>query len=105
MNAVVHRVARTLEIASRVAEAPGRAKLWGGRGVNVNDKAPGCTATANTEASREDPQYDQAIPGRIPSGRRRGAYDLAGATVFPASSASEHVDGIVPPADGGRPGR
>ena len=103
MKAVVYRGARTLEIESRVAEAPALAKEWGGRGVNAI--APGCIATDNTEALRADPQRDQAIPGRIPAGRWRRADDLAGATVFLASPASDHVDGNVLPADGEWPGR
>ncbi|MDX2524454.1 SDR family oxidoreductase [Streptomyces europaeiscabiei] len=103
MKAVVHRGARTLEIESRVTEAPALAKEWGGRGVNVI--APGCIATDNTEALRADPQHNQAILGRIPAGRWRGADDLAGARVFLASSASDHVNGIVLPVDGGWLGR
>jgi enoyl-[acyl-carrier-protein] reductase (NADH) len=54
MKAVVYRGARTLEIESRVAEAPALAKERGGRGVNVNAIAPGCIATDNTEALRAD---------------------------------------------------
>ncbi|WP_328835435.1 SDR family oxidoreductase [Streptomyces europaeiscabiei] len=105
MKAVVHRGARTLAIEGRVAEAPALAKAWGGRGINVNAIAPGCIATDNTEALRADPQRNQAILGRIPDGRRRGADDLAGATVFLASSASDHVNGILVPVDGGWLGR
>lgn len=105
MKAVVYRGARTLEIESRGAEAPALAKKWGGRGVNVNAIAPGCSAIDNTEELRADPQRNQAIPGRIPAGRWRGADDLAGATVFLASPASDHVNGIVLPVDGGWLGR
>ncbi len=66
----------------------------------------GCIATDNTEASRAAPQHDQAILGRrIPAGRWRRADDLAGATVCLASPASDHVDGIVLPVDGGWLGR
>ena len=105
MKAVVLRGARTLEIESRVAEAPALAKEWGGRGVDVNAIAPGRIATDGTEALRADPRRDQVILGRIPAGRWRGADDLAGATAFLASSASDHVDGIVLPVDGGWLGR
>jgi NAD(P)-dependent dehydrogenase (short-subunit alcohol dehydrogenase family) len=110
MKAVVHRGAHTLEIEteSRVAEAPALVKKCGGRGVNAI--APGCITTDNTEALRADPQRNQAILGRrIPAGRWRRADDLAEATVFPASPASDHVDGrvdgIVLPVDGGWLGR
>ena len=105
MKAVVHRGARTLDIESRVAEAPAPAKEWGGGGVNVNTVAPAHVATDTTEALRADPQHDRAILGRVPAGRWRGADDLAGATVLLASSASDHVDGIALPVAGGRPGR
>ncbi|WP_328346861.1 SDR family oxidoreductase [Streptomyces violaceus] len=105
MKAVVYRGARTLEIESRAAEAPALAKECGGRGVNVNDIAPGRIATDNTEALRPEPQRNQAILGRIPAGRWRRADDGAGATVFLASPASDHVDGNVLPVDGEWPGR
>jgi len=106
MKAVVHRGAHTLEIKSRAAQAPALAKEWGGRGVNVNAIAPGCIATDNIEALRADPQRNQAILGhRIPAGRWRRADDLAGATVCLASPASDLVDGVVLPVDGGWLGR
>lgn len=105
MKAVVHHGARTLAIESRVAEAPALAKEWGGRGVGVNAAAPGYIATDNTEALRAAPQRNQATLGLIPAGRWRRADDLAGATVFLASPASDHVNGIVLPVDGGWLGR
>ncbi|GGY52828.1 SDR family oxidoreductase [Streptomyces djakartensis] len=76
MKAVVYRGARTLDIESRVAEA-----------------------------LRAGPPRDRAVLGHIPAGRWRGAGDLAGATAFLASPASDHVNGSVLPVDGGRPGR
>ncbi|MFE7764993.1 SDR family oxidoreductase [Streptomyces sp. NPDC057438] len=103
MNAVVHRGARAHETEIRVDEAPAPAKKRGGRGVST--VAPGRVATGKTEALRTDPRRDRAIPGRIPAGRRSRADDLAGATVPLASTAPDGVNGIVPPVDGGRPGR
>lgn len=105
MKAVVLRRTRTLEIESRVAEAPALAKERGGRGVDVNAIAPGYSATDNTEALRADRRRNQAILGRIPAGRWRRADDLAGATVFLASPASDYVNGVVLPVDGGWLGR
>ena len=81
------------------------ANEWAGSGVNVNAIAPGYIATDNTEALRADPQRNQAILERIPSGRWGRADDLAGATVFLASPASDYVNGIVLPVDGGWLGR
>jgi NAD(P)-dependent dehydrogenase (short-subunit alcohol dehydrogenase family) len=105
MKAVVHHGARTPEIESRAAEAPALGKEWRGHDVNVNAIAPGCTATDDTEALRADPQRDQAILGRIPAGRWRRADDPAGATVFFVSPASDYVNAIVLPVDGGWLGR
>jgi 2-dehydro-3-deoxy-D-gluconate 5-dehydrogenase len=81
------------------------ANEWAARGVNVNAIAPGYIATDNTQALQDDPARSRAILERIPAGRWGRAADLAGATVFLASSASDYVDGIVLPVDGGWLGR
>ncbi|WP_228507625.1 SDR family oxidoreductase [Herbiconiux sp. VKM Ac-1786] len=78
---------------------------WSARGVNVNAIAPGYIATDNTAALRADPSRSQSILDRIPAGRWGEASDLAGATVFLASRASDYVDGITLPVDGGWLGR
>jgi len=81
------------------------ANEWAGRGVNVNAIAPGYVATDNTQALREDAARSSAILDRIPAGRWGTADDLAGATVFLASRASDYVHGVVLPVDGGWLGR
>ncbi|MEV4711241.1 2-dehydro-3-deoxy-D-gluconate 5-dehydrogenase KduD [Micromonospora sp. NPDC049374] len=81
------------------------ANEWAAHGVNVNAIAPGYIATDNTRALRADPERDQAILARIPAGRWGVADDLGGATVFLASAASDYVNGIVLPVDGGWLGR
>jgi 2-deoxy-D-gluconate 3-dehydrogenase len=78
---------------------------WAGRGVNVNAIAPGYIATDNTQALQDDPTRSKAILERIPAGRWGVAADIAGATVFLASAASDYVDGITLPVDGGWLGR
>ena len=78
---------------------------WVGKGVNVNGIAPGYIATDNTQALRDDPDRSKAILGRIPAGRWGKATDLAGATVYLASSASDYVSGHVLAVDGGWLGR
>ena len=70
---------------------------WAPHGVNVNAIAPGYIATDNTQALRDDPDRYRAILERIPAGRWGEPGDLAGATVFLASAASDYVDGIVLP--------
>lgn len=81
------------------------ANEWAGRGVNVNAIAPGYIATDNTQALQDDPDRSRSILERIPAGRWGRADDLAGATVFLCSRASDYVDGIVLPVDGGWLGR
>lgn len=78
---------------------------WAPRGVNVNAIAPGYIATDNTQALRADAERYRAILDRIPAGRWGEPGDLAGATVFLASAASDYVNGIVLPVDGGWLGR
>lgn len=78
---------------------------WAQHGVNVNAIAPGYIATDNTQALRDDPDRSAAILGRIPAGRWGTGADIAGATVFLASPASDYVSGIVLPVDGGWLGR
>jgi 2-deoxy-D-gluconate 3-dehydrogenase len=78
---------------------------WSPFGVNVNAIAPGYIATDNTAALREDAVRSRSILDRIPAGRWGEAGDLDGATVFLASRASDYVDGIVLPVDGGWLGR
>lgn len=78
---------------------------WAGLGVNVNSIAPGYIATDNTQALRDDPHRNRSIVDRIPAGRWGQPSDLAGATVFLASAASDYVNGITLPVDGGWLGR
>lgn len=81
------------------------ANEWARRGVNVNAIAPGYIATDNTQALQDDPVRERGIVERIPAGRWGRPDDLAGATVFLASPASDYVNGIVLPVDGGWLGR
>jgi 2-dehydro-3-deoxy-D-gluconate 5-dehydrogenase len=74
---------------------------WAPRGVTVNAIAPGYIATDNTQALQDDPDRSRSILERIPAGRWGRPADLAGATVFLASPASDYVTGIVLPVDGG----
>ena len=77
------------------------ANEWAPLGVNVNAIAPGYIATDNTQALRDNADRSRAILERIPAGRWGNPADLAGATVFLASPASDYVHGIVLPVDGG----
>ena len=81
------------------------ANEWAPHGVNVNAIAPGYIATDNTQALQDDPDRSRSILERIPAGRWGRADDLAGAVVFLSSGASDYVDGVVLPVDGGWLGR
>ncbi len=81
------------------------ANEWAPLGINVNAIAPGYIRTDNTQALQDDEKRNASILERIPAGRWGEAGDLAGATVFLASEASDYVHGIVLPVDGGWLGR
>lgn len=77
---------------------------WAGRGINVNAIAPGYMATEMNAAllDPENPRYHE-ITGRIPAHRWGGAKgeDMKGACIFLASHASDYVNGVILPVDGG----
>lgn len=77
------------------------ANEWAKHGINANAIAPGYFATDNTQALQDDPVRSKEILGRIPAGRWGDPGDLGGAAVFLASSASDYVQGITLPVDGG----
>lgn len=77
------------------------ANEWAQHGINVNAIAPGYFATNNTAALQADEKRNAEILGRIPSGRWGKPSDLGGAAVFLASQASDYVQGITLPVDGG----
>jgi 2-deoxy-D-gluconate 3-dehydrogenase len=77
------------------------ANEWASQGINVNAIAPGYFATNNTAALQADARRNAEILGRIPAGRWGNPQDLAGAAIFLASNASNYVQGIVLPVDGG----
>jgi 2-deoxy-D-gluconate 3-dehydrogenase len=77
------------------------ANEWASKGVNVNAIAPGYMATANTAALQADEARNRSILERIPAGRWGTPSDMAGAAVFLASKASDYVNGITLPVDGG----
>lgn len=69
--------------------------------INVNAIAPGYMATNNTEALRDDESRSNEILSRIPVGRWGKPSDLEGTVVFLSSRASDYVQGIIIPVDGG----
>ncbi len=81
------------------------ANEWAARGVNVNAIAPGYMDTDMNEALKNDAARYQSILGRIPAGRWGNADDMKGTAVFLASEASNYVNGVILPVDGGWLGR
>ncbi len=78
------------------------ANEWAKHGVNINAIAPGYFTTDNTQRLREDASRNAEITARIPAARWGDpTTDIAGATVFLASSASDYVNGHVLLVDGG----
>jgi 2-deoxy-D-gluconate 3-dehydrogenase len=77
------------------------ANEWARHGINANAIAPGYFATDNTQALQDDPVRSREILGRIPAGRWGQPADIGGAAVFLASAASDYVQGITLPVDGG----
>lgn len=75
---------------------------WAGSGINVNAIAPGYMDTEMNTALTDplNPRYME-ITNRIPSNRWGCGDDMKGACVFLASHASDYVNGIVLPVDGG----
>ena len=74
---------------------------WGELGINVNAIAPGYVATKLTSALRDDPGRSKEILGRIPLHRWATPEDFKGIAVFLASEASDYINGITVPVDGG----
>lgn len=78
---------------------------WASKGININCIAPGYIDTDMNEALIQDNVRNQQILDRIPAQRWGKPIDLVGATIFLASSASDYVNGITIPVDGGWLGR
>lgn len=78
---------------------------WARKGLNINCIAPGYMATKLNTALLADEKRSKDILERIPQGRWGTGADLKGVTVFLCSSASDYVNGITIPVDGGFLGR
>lgn len=74
---------------------------WAGRGINVNAIAPGYMTTEMNDALMADPERNQMISARIPAQRWGTPADVKGVAIFLASAASDYINGVVIPVDGG----
>ncbi|MDF7637910.1 2-dehydro-3-deoxy-D-gluconate 5-dehydrogenase KduD [Lactobacillus sp. ESL0791] len=69
--------------------------------IQVNAIAPGYIKTANTAPIRADKARNQEILDRIPAEHWAEPSELMGVAVFLACAASNYVNGIILPVDGG----
>ena len=78
------------------------AMSWAKDNIQVNTILPGWIHTELTQGVKDNyrARYDH-IRSRIPDGRWGEPSDLAGTSVFLASSASDYVTGVSIPVDGG----
>jgi 2-dehydro-3-deoxy-D-gluconate 5-dehydrogenase len=74
---------------------------WAKKGINVNAIAPGYFDTKMTAGVKSDPSRYEQILTRIPAGRWGDPADISGPLLFLASPASDYVNGVVLPVDGG----
>jgi 2-dehydro-3-deoxy-D-gluconate 5-dehydrogenase len=74
---------------------------WAVNGINVNSIAPGYIKTELTQSLWSDQSTDNKITSRIPAGRWGNPDDLKGTAVFLASKASDYINGVIIPVDGG----
>lgn len=77
------------------------ANEWASSNIQVNAIAPGYFETDNTFNLRQDAERFDSISARIPSGVWGKPEDLAGATVYLSSNASNYMNGHVMLVDGG----
>lgn len=78
------------------------AVAWAPDNIQVNAILPGWFKTEIGRQWREsDPNIEHRITSRTPAGRWGEIHELAGASIFLASPASDFVTGIALPVDGG----
>lgn len=77
------------------------ANEWASSNIQVNAIAPGYFETDNTFNLRQDEDRFASISARIPAGEWGKPEDLAGATVFLSSRASDYMNGHIMLVDGG----
>lgn len=69
--------------------------------IQVNAIAPGYVAQGNMIEKMNDKEFVEKLMARVPANRWADVADLMGTAVFLASDASNFVNGIVIPVDGG----
>lgn len=78
---------------------------WAKSGINVNAIAPGYFETSlNAFIMQDEARFSQLV-ARIPTGRFGKPEELIGTVRFLSSSASDYINGVLIPVDGGFLGR
>jgi NAD(P)-dependent dehydrogenase (short-subunit alcohol dehydrogenase family) len=72
-----------------------------GKGVTVNNLAPGAILTERNAGPLSDPEFRAKIEGRIPVGRLGNPDDLVGAALLLCSDAGRYMSGCDLLVDGG----
>lgn len=74
---------------------------WAPDGIRVNAVAPGFIVTEQSARARQDAEFKRKIEDRTPMGRWGQPVDIAGITLFLASSDAGFITGATIPVDGG----
>jgi NAD(P)-dependent dehydrogenase (short-subunit alcohol dehydrogenase family) len=69
--------------------------------IRVNAIAPGWIATEISRGGRDNPEFNKKLMERLPNKRWANPEELAGTAIFLASSASNLINGVTIPVDGG----
>lgn len=77
------------------------ASEWAAKNINVNAVAPGWIKTNLSAPLRADPERNRSVIARIPAGDWGEIDDFKGVAVLLASSASDYINGVCIPVDGG----
>jgi gluconate 5-dehydrogenase len=74
---------------------------WAKYNIQVNGIGPGYIVTELNRALLDDQKFNAMVQSRTPAGRWGEPSDLAGASVFLASRASDFITGQIIYVDGG----
>jgi gluconate 5-dehydrogenase len=74
---------------------------WGPHNIQTNGLGPGYLRTELTQPLWQDPEFNQWICARTPTGRWGEPHEVVGAAVFLVSPAADFVNGQVLYVDGG----
>jgi NAD(P)-dependent dehydrogenase (short-subunit alcohol dehydrogenase family) len=74
---------------------------WGSSGIRINTVCPGMTVTPLTADYATEAGMTESVRRVVPAGRVAQPNDITEVVLFLASDASEYVNGVAIPVDGG----